>query len=203
MGNATTVTVDQVVLMALILGVFALIGFRRGVSRELATLMGVAISFLLVTHLLDNMTPWVNKIWRMARFVVKGGLTADDPVTVWNQVKTLPALVGTDAAQRNLGAIVFALLVAMSYYAGFRAQQPASGAMSRVLGLVLGAVNGFFIASYLFRYVLVTTKATIELSSGEMREAVMSGQTIGRILTVLVVALIALGLYGASRGRSS
>jgi len=203
MDSAATVTVDQVVLMALILGVFGLVGFRRGANRELLTLVGVAISFVLLTQLLDSLAPLVNRFHRLGRFALQGGLTADDPTVAWGQVKGLPALIESDAHKRNLGTLVFALLVAVSYYVGFRAAPGANNGMSRVLGLLLGAVNGFIIASYLFRYALVTTKATIELSSGEMRETLMSGETIGRIATLLIVALIALGLYGATRRRSS
>jgi uncharacterized membrane protein required for colicin V production len=203
MDNPATVTVDQVVLMALILGVFGLIGFRRGANRELLTLVGVAISFVLLTQLLDDLSPIINRLHKLGRFALGGGIMADDPTIVWGQVKGLPGLIATEAHQRNLGALLFALLTSASYYIGFRAAPPASTPMSRFLGLLLGAVNGFIIASYLFRYALVTTKATIELSSGEMRETVMSGQTIGKIVTLLIVALIAFGLYGATRRRSS
>ncbi len=203
MGNATTVTIDQVVLMALILGVFGLVGFRRGANRELITLVGIAISFVVLTQLLEVIVPVVNKLHRLARFATQGGLLADDPTVAWGEVKNLPMLITTEAQRRNLGALLFALLVGASYYVGFRAAPPASNTMSRVLGLVLGGVNGFIIASYLFRYALVATKATIELSSGAMRDTVMSGQTIGRIAVALVLALIALGLYGASHKRPS
>lgn len=203
MASPAIVTVDQVVLMAIILGVFGLIGFRRGANRELLTLVGMAIVFVLLTQLLDNLTPIINRLHKLGRFALGGGIMADDPTVVWGQVKGLPGLISTDGDQRNLGTLLFALLAGVSYFIGSRAAPPANNSMSRVLGLLLGAVNGFIIASYLFRYALVTTKATIELSSGEMRETVMSGQTIGRIVTLLVVALIALGLYGATRGRSS
>ncbi len=203
MGSAATVTIDQVVLMALILGVFGVLGFRRGANRELVTLVGIAIAFVLLTQLSDAIVPIVNKLHRMGRFVVRGGLLADDPTVVWGEVKNLPMLVSSEAHRRNLATLLFALLVAVSYIAGSRAAADGGNSLSRILGLVLGAVNGFIIASYLFRYALVATKATIELSSGAMRETVMSGQTVGKIIVALVLALIALGLYGASRRRSS
>ena len=203
MTDLATITVDQVVLMGIILGVFGLIGWRRGANRELLTLVGIAIIFVALTQLLDGLVPLVNKLYRLLRFALAGGLTADEPVAAWDKVKDLPLLITTDAARRNLGALVFALLALLSYYLGFRLAAPASGAMSHLLGLLLGAVDGFIIASYLFRYALVATSATIELSSGAMRETVMSGQTIGKIAVLLILALIALGLYGASCGRPS
>ena len=203
MTSAPSVTIDQSVLLILILGLFALIGLRRGANRELVTVVGLVISYLLVTLTLDSLVPWVNKLYRLARFALAGGLTADDPVTAWSQVQSLPLLVSTDVARRNLGLACFAVLATISYYVGSRTAPQGVSAIARLVGLLLGAVNGFVVASYLFRHALVSASATIEVASGAVRATVTSSQTVGKIVVVLVVALIAFGLHGASGGRPS
>lgn len=70
----------------------------------------------------------------------------------------------------------------------------------RVLGLFVGAVNGFAIASYLLPIVFVKD-VSVKLPAIEAQKLLSEGETLAQVVFFFVFVLIAFGLYSASGAK--
>lgn len=114
----------------------------------------------------------------------------------------LTALVQSEARQRHWELAIFGLLVLASYLMGARLARAGAGGLSRLIGVLVGAVNGFIIHHYLFARAFVASGPATQLSGAQLGATMASSQTIAKLVTLLVMVVIALGLYGAARRRS-
>lgn len=201
MEGAVTWNVSQYMLVGLTLGLFAFVGFRRGVNRELLSMVGIGLGMLLATVLAPGLGPQVNRFYRLARFSLGGGLTADDPTAAWQKARELPNFVRTPADEQFLSVVVFAVIALLFYLWGQGRAATAHSLTSRVLGLLAGGINGFLVAYFLFPLIFPEPRAVITVPSGDISAALSSSQTIALAGVFFVVVLIAFGLHSASRSR--
>lgn len=198
---STTVNVSEYLLMGLALGLFALIGFRRGVHRELISLIGIGLGMLIANGMTAALTPTVNHYYRMLQFAVKGGLSAPDPTAAWAASQSAPALIRTTTQQQTLGVAIFAVVALIFVGIGqWRGAPPRSFGL-RVLGVLMGLINGFLVARFLTPVLFAAPRALIALPSGEVQAALNNSQTIAFVILFFVLVLIALGLYSASGSK--
>jgi len=196
-----TWTVSQWIVLGVVGIVFGLVGLRRGVNRELVVAIGVAIAIILSERIAQAVAPQVNLFHRLGRFAVSGGLTGGDPVSGWKALEGQAPLLENANDIRLLGLAVFALIVAMAYAVGQLRCASPSGPMLAMLGLLCGCVNGFMVASYLAPIVFPQHTALIAVPSAQVQATLSSEQTIARVVLVMVIVLVALGLYGARRPK--
>ena len=201
MDSAVTWNVNQYMLMGLALGLFGLVGFRRGVNRELLLMIGIALGMWLSSQVAPSLESLVNRLYRMGHLALGGGLTGQDPTAAWQSARELPDLIRTPEDLQMLGLALFILVVACSYLLGQRRFPQPDSTMLRILGSFAGAINGFLVSYHLFPIVLAKPTAVISLPSGQVQEALTSGQTIARMVALFVFVLIAFGLYSASRSK--
>jgi uncharacterized membrane protein required for colicin V production len=201
MSDVATWTVSQYLLVGLLMGVFGLIGFRRGVNRELISLLGLGVAVLVATQVAPSLDDQVNRFYRMVRFALGGGLGSDDPAAAWEAAKVLPALIETEAQQRLLSVVVFAIMALLVYMVGDRRVAPTEAFLARLLGLFVGLINGFLVAYYLAPIVFTASQVNITLQSGDVQATLTDGQTLARLGLFLICVLIAVGLYNASTRR--
>ena len=127
MDSVVTWNVSQYAVMGLALGLFGFLGFRRGVNRELLSLIGIGIGMLLATQFAPSLVPSVNRFYKLGRLAMSGGLTSDNPMEACQSVQQLPALVQTPEEIELLGMIIFLLVFGFFYLAGeksFPAPEP-------------------------------------------------------------------------------
>jgi hypothetical protein len=198
---STTVNVSEFLLMGLILGLFALVGFRRGVHRELISLVGIGLGMLVANGLTSSLVPSVNRYYRMLQFARGGGLSAADPTAAWSATQSAPNLIRTTSQQQTLGMAIF-LLVALAFIVVGQiwGARPRSLGL-RLLGLLMGLINGFLVARFLTPILFAAPRALIALPSGEVQARLTDSQTIAFAILFFVGVIIALGLYSAS-GRN-
>ena len=201
MAGPGVLNISNYGLVTAMLVLFGLLGFRRGVSRELISLIGIGMGMLLATALAPKLTRWVNMLYQVVRFILGGGLGAADPVVVWDEASALPPLIRTSADEQLLALSLFILIVLIAYAWGQSAAARPQALLLRVLGAVAGAINGFLLAYYLFPIVFSRPSMVINVPSSQMQETLKDSQNIAIVIVVFVTVLISLGLYNASGPR--
>ena len=201
MDSVVTWNVSQYAVMGLALGLFGFLGFRRGVNRELLSLIGIGIGMLLATQFAPSLVPSVNRFYKLGRLAMSGGLTSDNPMEAWQSVQQLPALVQTPEEIELLGMIIFLLVFGFFYLAGEKSF-PAPGSMTlRILGLGLGVITGFLFIYYLMPILFYGSRMVITLPSGEVRNTLFEGQVPAKMAALFVFVLIVFGVYTASGAK--
>ncbi|MBC8262689.1 MAG: CvpA family protein [Anaerolineales bacterium] len=201
---------DLTYLQVLVAGgfVFGLMGFLRGVAREVITAMGIIIAYAFIKWGESLLVRWTNKFHKLVVFAAKGGLAADDPTAIWPQVANLPPFIETDADKLVFRLIVFISLVSVAYIVGNRvlsgraatfgplAIYPDLSPLSRFLGLATGLMEGYLIAYFVIPEVFPKAETVVKLPTGTV--TVFLGQYVALVLVGFLAVLIAFGLRSAS-----
>ncbi len=201
-------TLTDIQLLLAIGVVFGLIGFLRGVAREIITTMGIIIAYGCLRWGEAFLVRWTNKFHKVFVFAAKGGLAADDPTALWPQVANLPPLIETDAEKLTFRLIVFVVLVIWAYALGSRvlssrkdtvgllAIYPGLSLLSRCLGLGTGLIEGWLITYFVLPEVFPKRETVIRLPTGPV--AGFLGQNVALVIVGFVIVLIVYGLRSAS-----
>ena len=196
-----TWTVNQYMVLGVVGLAFGLIGLRRGVNRELLVSIGVAIAIILSETIAQALAPQANLFIRLGGFALSGGLTGGDPVGHWKELEGQSPVLETPSDMQLFALGVFLLIVALAYLIGQLRIAPPSNPILCALGLLCGCVNGLMVAYYLAPIVFPQPTALIAVQGGQMQETLTDGQTVARIVLVMVIILIVLGLHSAKRPR--
>lgn len=201
MFSDTNIALSQSVLLGVILAVFAYLGFRRGVNRELLLTLGIVLGILLSPRMALILTPWVNRFYRLGRFALSGGLFSDNPAAAWQAASGLDDLVESPRDQLILTLVIFSSFVLLFFIIGRKRLPLGKTLILRVLGALAGAVNGFLIAYFLSPHLLNVYETTVILPSQELRTTLTATETIARAVFVFLAVMIAFGLYNARGSR--
>ncbi len=198
MESAVVWDVNKYIFMAIVLGLFGFTGFRRGVNRELLSVIAVAVGMLVSDRLAELFYPLVNRFHKLVQLALSGGLMAENPAEAWQKVQQLPPLIETPADIQFLGLTFFFTIVLFFYVLGQGTIPPPRTIILNVLGLCVGLVNGFLMVYYLFPVLFSQPEAVITLPGGAVREMLMDEQVVARVVALFVFVLIIFGLYSAS-----
>jgi len=186
---------DQQVILFLE-AVFAAIGLWRGVKRELIVLFGIAVAGLLASTQVEFLTTWVNRFYKIAMFVVKGGLSEELGSA---KLGTMKPLVETGDDRTWLAVITFCTMVIFFYLLGQSLSKNSPNGLGKVLGAMVGAVNGFTISRFVLPRVFPTERTNVAIQSGQVSEKLTSGPILALVLVGLVGILIVYGVQASSR----
>lgn len=190
--------ISNYVLLGVTLAFFGFVGLRRGVNRELLSLIGIALGLWLAGSLAVAVKAWVNLFFKLGRLALSGGFTADDPMSAWGQLRDQADLVQSPSQEQFLTLVVFVVIVLLFYQLGQQRIPPPEAFILRLLGLLAGGINGFLIAYYLLPLLFPTPTTVINVPTGELRAALNDSQTVAVVIVFFVVVLIGFGLYSAS-----
>ncbi len=193
--------VSQQWLVGLALAIFGYLGFRRGINRELLQLIGIAVAMWAASQLAPAMQGMVNKLFKLLRLALSGGLLSDNPAQAWQRIQSSPDLIRTAGDVQLLAVATFIGIVLLFNLFGQRRMGPSDSLVVHVMGAAAGIVNGFLMAYYLFPILFTKEEAVIRLPSGEVQDTLTNEQTIARMLALFVFLLIAFGLYTASASK--
>lgn len=199
MEGSVNITVGYYLPVGMVLLLFGLVGLKRGVDRELFSMLGIALGMWLAGSFGPSLAPLVNRLYKLGRFALTGGLTSGEPTAAWQDAKAWPDLIRTASDVQLLVAGVFGIIVLLFYLWGQIGVRPPQTGMSKLLGLVAGGINGFLVAYFLFPALLPQSKAVITLPSGQINATLSNRQTVALAIVVFTVLLIAFGLHNASR----
>ena len=190
------VRLDQLTLAVAIIGLFALIGYKRGIVRELVATPAILLAPVISPWLGQALKPWVNRFYRLGLFALYGGLVSDDLTGVMTKVKKVPPLIQTDADMASLGAIVFLVIIVAGYLLGQRFIKTANDRVTYVMGGVMGAINGYLLIQNVVPRFWSAQYAVVVVPTGGLLQLLR-----GQAVIVLVVAFIALVSYGLRLAR--
>jgi uncharacterized membrane protein required for colicin V production len=178
----------------IVLILFVLVGFRRGVLKELLTLVGVLLAIAVGEWAAPSLQPWVNRYYKAFMFSLKGGLAAEDPTSVFAEIDRLKPPITTDRDLLILGTAAFCLVLLVFYALGEAAINPPEKASERLLGAILAGMNGYFMAYFLVpRHLpMPKTTMTIRFSTRGMMDLLTQNVTV--VALAFVIVLIVLGL---------
>lgn len=189
--------------------VFVVVGFTRGVRTEAWITVFLLIVFAILRVWGDTLITYTNRIYRLSRFALAGGIIAENPVEVWQQFADMPPLIESDTEK-----LLFHIALLLMFYllgvtiARFRVQRtlvpvgfqlirqlPDLG--ERLLGAVLGGANGFLIAFFMFAQVMpAKEEIAIVMPETKVITEFMS-ENLFNILFVMIVIVILLGLMAS------
>jgi len=193
------IDLNQLYLIIGLVVLFGLMGLRRGVFRELLALGGVILAIVVGRWGASFLEPWVNRFYKLGMFALKGGLVAEDPASIFAEVKELQPLVFTDSDRLILGTVAFALIVLAFYLLGEFVIGPPKAISQRLSGIILAGVSGYFIAYFLAPRHLPTPQTTIRFSASDMIDLLT--RNLIRVVLAFVIILIVLGLQMSTRPK--
>ena len=193
------IDLNQLYLITGLVVLFGLMGLRRGVFRELLTLVGVFLATVVGRWGAPFLEPWVNRFSKLIMFALKGGLVTDDPASVLAEMGDLTPPVTTDSDRLILGTAAFALIILAFYLLGEFVVDPPKAISQRLSGIVLAGVNGYFIAYFLAPRHLPTPRTTIRFSTSDMIDLLT--QNLIKVVLAFVIVLIVLGLQMSTKPR--
>ena len=186
-----------------VLAVFGVIGFWRGWLREVATLAGLLVSWMLLITLGETFIGLVNRLFLMAAFTLRGGFDARDPSLLLRELRQRP-LVDPRHPDLFLGLLVL-LLAAAAFAAANRLVARASGWSAQGLGALVGVANGYLIAYLSLHYLAPAQPAGLAPGVNAWSVAETLGQYLPTVLLVGVGLAVVIALISSRRlsGRSS
>jgi uncharacterized membrane protein required for colicin V production len=193
------IDLNQLYLIIGFVVLFGLMGLRRGVFRELLTLVGVFLAMVVGRWGTPFLEPWVNRSYKLSMFALKGGLATDDPASVLAEMGDLEPLVTTDADRLILGTAAFALIVLAFYLLGEFVVDPPATWSQRLSGIVLAGASGYFIAYFLAPRHLPAPETTIRFSTESLLDLLT--QNLIKVVLAFVIVLIVLGLQLSTKPR--
>jgi hypothetical protein len=181
--------------IALALLAFGTLGFRRGWVRELATLGGVLLSWLLVVALGLTFVDWANRLVLIARFTWDGGFDLADPTGLLRTLRAEPAI---DPWRPELFLlVVFAIGLIGAYYAAGRLAAAAGTTSDAVLGALAGALNGYVLSYVVLSYLGVGQRLPAPIGSAATD---VVGPHLTTVAIVVVAGAVGIALMTGLRG---
>lgn len=186
--------------------VFVVVGFVRGVRAEVWITAFILIAFLILRLAGDTLITWTNRIYRLSRFALAGGIIAENPVEIWQKFADKPPLIETDVEKLLFRMGLFLALYLLGLIIGRLSVQrklvPVSLQLvrklpdlgERVMGAVLGGVNGFLIAFFVLPRVLPADKETVIVVPKTSIVTDFMTQNLVNVAFVVLVIIILLGL---------
>lgn len=186
--------------------VFVVIGFGRGVRAELWITTFIVIAFAVLRIAGDTLIVWSNRIYKLTRFALAGGIIAENPIEIWQQFADMPPLIETDVEKLLFRMSLFLVLYLVGLIIGRISVRKKLVPVSlqlvrklphlgeRLLGAVLGGVNGFLIAFFVLPQVLPADKKTVIIIPKTSTVTEFMTQNLVNVAVAVLVIIILLGL---------
>jgi Colicin V production protein len=197
--TAQNVLINEWGVVAVVAGVFAYLGVRRGMTVGQFMLIAIVAGILLADRLAKFMEPWINISYQIMLAVVRENATSPDAL-----VKTMfsqPLLITKDWQRLDLGSLIFVLLVWIGYLIGRRrsAKAKAAALMTRFLAAVVGAINGYLIAFFLLPRYLTASRTVVTVPNVNIKSLLQVQLSLPILLLVLVI--ITIGVLGTRQRK--
>jgi uncharacterized membrane protein required for colicin V production len=176
-----SIRLDQLTIALVVVIVFGIVGYKRGLLRELVAAPAILIAPVLGPWLGTVLRPWVNRFHKLFMFARFGGLATDDLAAVMDRVGKVPPLIRTQEDVVMLGVVFFLLVITCGYLLGqWRVKGPADR-LTRWLGAAMGVLNGYMLAQMVlprfwsaqFAVVVVPVASLLQLFHGQVAVALL------------------------------
>lgn len=196
-------------VIVLFCAVFVVMGFARGVRAEVWVTAFILIAFLVLRVSGETLITYANRTYKLSRFALAGGIIAENPVEIWQQFADSPPLIESETEKLMFRVAVFLVLYLLGLIVGRvtveRALTPVGLQLirelpdlgERVLGAVVGGVNGFLVAFFVLPRILPAEQETVIVVPETNTIAEFMSNNVVNIAFVMVVIIILLGLMAS------
>jgi hypothetical protein len=192
------ISINEWVFVAAVALVFGYLGWRRGLTVALYMLAGLVVGVVLADRLGRLMEPWINFTWKVLLALVRE--RAFSPEAMFKAAANQPSLITQDVQRMYVGILVFLFLVVLAFLIGQkRSAKAKSRPTTRIVAGIVGAVNGYLVAYFIFPRLITTPTTVITLSNANIRNLLRVQLTFPIVITVLIV--ITVGVLGAREGK--
>lgn len=186
--------------------VFIVIGFLRGVRAEAWATALIVMAIVILRVWGDTLITYTNRIYRLTRFALAGGIIAEDPIAIWQRFAEMPPLIESDVEKLLFRVSLFLTLYLIGLIigriavrrrlipVGFQLIRQLPDLGERLLGAVLGGVNGFLIAFFVLPQVLPAEKETVIVVPRTRIVTEFMTENLVNVAVVVLVIIILLGL---------
>jgi hypothetical protein len=195
------VSYTYLVIIGIVL--LALLGFQRGWLREIATLGGLLLSWLMVLALGGALVSIANRVVLIVRFTVLGGFDSSNPDFLLESLRRAPPL---DPRRPDVVlGILFVLFAAGAFFAAIRFAPPATAFSARALGLLIGIANGYLVCYLVLRFLVPAARVSFAVPLLPSDTEIPLGRYLPTVLLVGVLGAIGVALLSSKRlgGRST
>ena len=141
------------------------------------------------------LTTWVNRFYKIAMFALKGGLSEELGSA---KLGPMEPLVETGDEKTWLAVIAFCIVAILFYLLGQSLSKKSPNGLEKILGAMVGAVNGFAISRFVLPRVFPTERTHVAIPSGQVSEKLNAGPILALVLVGLVGILIVYGVRASS-----
>lgn len=181
--------------MAVAVLLFGGLGFRRGWLREVSTLAGLLVAWLILVVAPGPLINVLNRLYWMVQFTLGGGFDSDSPGAVLQELRHQPLVDPRHAGV--FPGVLFGVLAVVAFVAASRFAPPASGAASRSIGVLLSIANGYLVSYLGLRYLVGAGLAGNLLSARPSGIVDLLSKYLPTVLLVGVVVAIAIALLSS------
>ena len=197
--TAQNILINEWWFVAVVAGVFAYLGVRRGMTVGQFMLISIVVGILLADRLAKFLEPWINISYQIMLAVIREHATSPDAL-----VKTMfsqPLLITKNWQRLDLGSLIFVLLVWIGYLIGRRrsAKAKAAALMTQFLAAVVGAINGYLIAFFLLPRYLTASRTVVTVPNVNIKSLLQVQLSLPILLLVLVI--ITIGVLGTRQRK--
>jgi uncharacterized membrane protein required for colicin V production len=170
----TTVSIDYTQLSTIMIFLFVAVGFFRGFAREVFTsIVLLALNYLIVNpSIARTLMDWANTFIKLPAVVVNNPSAITSAQTLASAYSAATPVITDDNSYLFFLLILIALLFGSYLLGGKAIGQEAISPLSRILGGVLGFLNGSMIVSlakdYMMGNFLKTTTTTAATAQSVM-----------------------------------
>jgi hypothetical protein len=202
-GTVQLMPLEVIVLFSI---VFIVVGFIRGVRSEAWITTFILIAFAVLRIAGDTLITYTNRIYRLTRFALAGGIIAENPVEIWQQFADKPPLIETEVEKLLFRMALFLALYLFGLIlgrftvkrtlvpVGFQLIRKLPDLGERFLGAVLGGVNGFLIAFFVLPQVLPAEKETVIVIPKTSVVTDFMTENLANVAFVVLIIIILMGL---------
>jgi len=199
MTGPEPIVINQWWFVAIVAIAFAYLGARRGLGIEVFVLAGVAVGILLADWLAQFLTPWINTVYQLVMAIVRERVSS--PEKAFAVLSKQPKFITTAYHLKLLGSVLFVVLVVVGFLIGRKRSAKAKPPRltTRVLAALVGGVNGYLIAYFLFPRHIMAAKTVIEMPTAPVRELLQV--QVGVPILIVILVAITMGVLGTRQGK--
>ncbi|MFN8499986.1 MAG: CvpA family protein [Anaerolineae bacterium] len=199
-------------LVLIVIVATAIYGFFRGARRELTVTIFIILGYILSLFFINQIIYLINRFYFLLRFALAGGLTAENPAAVLEQVKGISPLISTDQGIIVAQFIVFFTTVFIGWLISRRVRHVLTrfgwatltrppDLLARLAGLVAGAINGYLILYYIVSRGIQGIQAVLVVPT--FATSLLQQQWLFLIGILLIAVIIVVGFDRARGGRGA
>jgi hypothetical protein len=180
-----------------LLVLFGAVGFWRGWLREIGTLAGLLVSWMVLVTVGEALVNAANRVYLIVGFIVRNGFDAPHPEGLIQALRRAP-VVDPRHPDLFLG-VLFVALAAVVYLAANRYVGPAANWSAQALGLLVGMANGYLVTYLVFHYFAPSARIKLTVSMSPSSVADLLGHYLPTILVAGVLVAIGIALLSSRR----